>query len=127
MAKERDAEALTLAKREYQLYMKRLRKSGVSARYMAVVEYGEKRGRTHLHALLHVTNKVSKREIEAPWWAGFKRVSLADNSHRQARLATAEYVAKYLTKADASRIMSSVKYGKQGVALAHREIGTIIP
>lgn len=38
---------------EFSLWCKRVRKSGRKFRYMAVVEYGKKRGRPHIHFLYH--------------------------------------------------------------------------
>lgn len=45
-------QAMTLRKRDFQLFIKRLRRSGQQVRYFAAGEYGDKHLRPHYHAIL---------------------------------------------------------------------------
>lgn len=92
--------------RELQLYLKRIRKAGLSVRYLAVQEFG-KRGthREHWHMLLHCVGEPTRRQIEAAgkWDKGFFAWKLADRD-------AVRYVCKYVTKGNA-RPRTSQGYG----------------
>lgn len=96
----------SLDKRDFQLFMKRLRKKfGAGVRYFHCGEYGEKNGRPHYHACLFnfdfsdrelwsvrsgVRLDVSK-ELQALWPFGFSTVG-------DVTFESAAYVARYITK-----------------------------
>lgn len=61
-------EAAVLTYRDFQLFMKRLRKAGYDVRYIVAGEYGSLKGRAHWHAVLFFTGKVP--EVEK-----YKRIS----------------------------------------------------
>lgn len=90
----------------FQKWMKRLRKAGLSARYVVVAERGSRNGRWHWHVLLHFSGSVKKRQIAAVTWAqGYCAFRLVRNPVKSAR-----YVSKYLTK-ESSRVRASQSYG----------------
>lgn len=92
--------------REFQLFMKRLRKGCKGLRYFLVVER-HKSGDPHLHLLLHETlQPVRWKAINAAWHWGFHKSNLVDDAR-----SAANYAAKYLTKSAACRIRASVRYG----------------
>lgn len=96
----------TLRKRDWQLFMKRLRKAfGVGIRFLACGEYGEKTGRPHYHAVLFGVDFSDLRPFRN------KGSNLYYTSDKMARLwpygqhliaryefHTGAYVAKYLKK-----------------------------
>lgn len=90
-------------------YLKRVRKnSGAKMRYLLVAE-AHKSGLPHFHALLHEMDParpLRKRCIEDAWGYGFTNVKLVNDQ------APAWYVCKYLTKDVATRVRSSLHYGK---------------
>ena len=85
--------------RDFQLFMKRLRKSGRSVRFFCAGEYGESDSRPHFHALLFGAGfrndgMVGKQiyrsnDLEKLWTAGFSSVGEVNRT-------TASYVAKYV-------------------------------
>lgn len=93
--------------RDFQLFMKRLRKRlGIKVRFFACGEYGEKLGRPHYHACLfgydfpdkeldevnHRGDKIYRsRILEETWQKG--RCSVGDLTFE-----SAAYVARYVTK-----------------------------
>lgn len=96
----------TVSKREFQLFMKRLRKArDVEVRYFAAGEYGERSQRAHYHALLFGVDfpdrELWKRgrsgslyvsaELSRLWPFGFSTVG-------QVNFKTAQYVAQYVVK-----------------------------
>lgn len=96
----------TVSKREFQLFMKRLRKvRDGNIRFFASGEYGEKNDRAHYHAVLfncgfpdRVPWRVSRgnqlyrsHELEQLWPYGFS--TIGEVNHR-----TASYVARYVVK-----------------------------
>lgn len=110
------------------LWLKRLRVSGLTFRYLLVAEEHnsvrtsvEMRGRPHFHCLIHETERgsfcdkskfVRDKEFmpdealpRASWTLGFSRFEVA----RDAR--TAGYLCKYLTKEMHVRIRASQFYG----------------
>lgn len=90
-------------------YVKRVRKeSGAPLRYLLVAERHES-GLPHFHALLHEVSAampVRKRTLQGQWLLGFSQVKLTTDE------AAAWYVCKYLTKELATRVRSSLRYGK---------------
>ena len=97
----------TVSKREFQLFMKRLRKEldDQVIRFFASGEYGEKNDRAHYHALLfncHFPDRVRWREsrghtlyrsptLERLWPFGFSTIG-------EVNFQTANYVARYVVK-----------------------------
>lgn len=97
----------SLQKRDFQLFMKRLRKhfNGLQIRYFHVGEYGAKYGRPHHHAILFGVDFVDKvlfstdkglpvytsLTLEKLWTFGFSTVGAAD-------FDSAAYIARYCTK-----------------------------
>lgn len=69
----------TIEKREFQLFMKRLRKeskkySNLPLRYFACGEYGETFGRAHYHAIIFNIPKEAKKCLDKIWKKGFVKV-----------------------------------------------------
>lgn len=99
----------SLDKRDFQLFMKKLRKRfGSGVRYFHCGEYGEKNMRPHYHACLfnfdfpdkYLDPKIQKpggfplyrsHELEKLWGLGFATVG-------EVNFETAAYVARYVTK-----------------------------
>lgn len=94
-------------KRDWQLFMKRLRKNGKDylhgCRYYAIGEYGSKMNRAHMHAILIAPNldcvDTMRRLVEKSWCdkdgnpLGYTKTKFAsDNSYH--------YVCKYMNKID---------------------------
>nr|UQB76405.1 replication associated protein [Flumine microvirus 14] len=102
-----DDRTYTLVRRDFQLFMKRLRKRfGSGIRYMHCGEYGEELGRPHHHVILFgfdFSDKVPFEEasssfmlkrspaLEELWPFGFSSVG-------EANFETIAYVARYVTK-----------------------------
>lgn len=98
---------LTLVKRDWQLFMKRLReRMGVPIRFFMCGEYGELRGRPHYHALLFGVDFEDKRPwsksesgetlfrsatLETVWQLGFCLIG-------SVTFQSAAYVARYVMK-----------------------------
>lgn len=90
--------------REFQLYLKRLRKGGAVIRYMFVFER-HKSGLPHLHALLHEqSDPVRHATLVGQWPHGFSVHKLADR-------AGLGYVTKYIAKDLVGRPRASRNYG----------------
>lgn len=92
----------TLNKRDYQLFLKRLRKKVGSFRYFLCGEYGSKGKRPHYHVIIFGywpedaepvlgTNYYSSKEVEDTWSKGFISVG-------ELTLYDAKYCAKYMQK-----------------------------
>lgn len=96
----------SVSKREFQLFMKRLRKASERpVRFFACGEYGEKSDRAHYHALLFGRDFADKRvwkrshgselfvsdELAALWPYGFSSIGPVN-------FRTAQYVAQYVVK-----------------------------
>lgn len=90
---------------EFQMWLKRLRKSGLKLRYVAVYERGSKKGRLHMHALIHGSEALRRRDLSG-WRLGFMQAKLADRS-------AIAYVAKYIGKSHEvkARTPCSQSYG----------------
>jgi len=111
------------------LWIKRLRKHGLSFRYLMIAEQhdsaqtsDEMRGRPHLHLLIHESEEGSffdgtlknmGEKLFMPdealprvsWPLGFTRFEVAKDAH------TAGYLCKYITKSAMVRVRASQKYG----------------
>lgn len=97
-------------KRQLQLYLKRLRKSGIAFRYLWVIER-HKSGAPHVHILLHERSPARHRVLSSQWQLGFSKFNLvAEGENAKA----ARYVAKYLSKG-LMRPFASFKYGSPSV------------
>lgn len=93
---------MTLVKRDWVLFMKRLRKfhvPGTTIRYYAVGEYGSKRMRPHFHAIIY---GVNPEHISKAWspsngtkFAGVPGLFECDPDVNPSNIA---YVCKYITK-----------------------------
>lgn len=99
-------ESGSLDRKAFPLFMKRLRKSGVKARYFHCGEYGDNTGRPHYHACLfghafqddrkHWTNRNGlpvwrSDELERLWPFGHSEIG-------SLTFESAAYVARYVTK-----------------------------
>jgi len=99
-------------------WLKRVRKnSGHPYRYLLIVETHdsrdtspEKRGRPHMHALLHEFPgmPVRKAVLESAWRWGFGSFKLVETDQE-----AAWYVSKYISKAIDCRTRASIEYGNQ--------------
>lgn len=92
---------------EITLWMKRVRKnSGAKLRMMCVCE-AHADGFPHAHLLVHEHRSggvTSERHLRTSWRWGFAQAKLAEVRH-------ANYLAKYLAKANLARVRASVSYG----------------
>lgn len=79
-----------LSKRDFQLFIKRLRKQCGSLRYFGVGEYGKKSYRPHYHAIIYGFTGT-KDDLEKCWGQGFIFVGTVTPE-------SCAYVAKYLSK-----------------------------
>lgn len=106
--REQYAAKCRLLRTDFQLYMKRVRKTAVGLRFCLVAEL-HKSGLPHLHAVIHeTTTPVRHRVLRDCWTAGFSTHKLVPlDEARQ----TARYVAKYLTKSSDVKIVASIRYG----------------
>ncbi len=91
----------TLEKREFQLFMKKLRnytkkKSDVPLRYFACGEYGSKTDRPHYHAIMFNLPKPFNDVVEQAWTKGFA-------GYGDVNIQTIMYVTKYSLKGNRSR------------------------
>lgn len=102
MADPKTGEVLSVvSKRDFQLFMKRLRKAGgdtlVGCRYFAVGEYGSKFNRAHMHAVLIAPAldcvETMRKLVEKCWTFGFTKVRFATDKQFH-------YVCKYMNKID---------------------------
>lgn len=111
---EQHREISGFAVKEFQLYIKRLRKMGANIRYLLVVE-AHKSGLPHLHALVHEPSEpVRHASLTAQWSCGFSNIKLvAEFENRKA----AAYVTKYLTKSLQTRMRGSVGYGLNTIGI----------
>lgn len=82
---------MTLNKRDFQLFMKRLRKAtpkGVVLKYFAVGEYGSQTYRPHYHAIIF---NAARTAIEKSWLLGNVHCDIVNG-------ATVAYTTKYMHK-----------------------------
>lgn len=86
----------SLVKRDYQLFLKRLRKSlranGRSLRYFLVGEYGTETRRPHYHACLFGVSHLEHDLVLSAWSHGHVRLDGLDPG-------LAQYICKYVVKA----------------------------
>lgn len=102
-------ETLKPLKREFQLYMKRVRKHAVGLRHMLVVER-HKSGLAHLHCLIHEgPQPVRHKILQGSWTWGFSSFKLVAELEGK---SVAGYVSKYLTKSLDAKVIASRLYGK---------------
>lgn len=80
----------SLQKRDFQLFIKRLRKQCGSLRYFGVGEYGKKSMRPHYHAIIYGFAGTSE-DIQRCWSKGFTFTGSVTPG-------SCAYVAKYITK-----------------------------
>lgn len=89
--------AATLVYRDFQLFMKRLRREGHKVRYIVAGEYGTKKGRAHWHAVLFLYGektidvKYDRRQEWPVWGHGFVYFQKPD-------FEGFRYVLKYILK-----------------------------
>lgn len=84
----------TLNKRDFQLFMKRLRKnSGYGKlKYYACGEYGDHSGRPHYHAIIYnATASTFPQDLQNAWGLGHTHIGECD-------LPTVRYTCKYIMK-----------------------------
>lgn len=81
---------LSVSKRDFQLFLKRLRKRCGPLRYFACGEYGKRTFRPHYHAILYGFNGTED-DIRACWPQGFIFTGTVTPS-------SCAYVAKYIAK-----------------------------
>lgn len=101
--------------REVQKYWKRLRKQGMSFRYLLVFER-HKSGLPHAHFLLHEQDgPILKRSLRSQWPWGFFQASLVGGRARNAAAPdkAAWYAVKYLTKSNQARVVASRGYAPE--------------
>lgn len=79
-----------LQKRDFQLFIKRLRKRCGSLRYFGVGEYGKKSFRPHYHAIIYGFTGTAE-DIQECWSQGFTFIG-------SVTAGSCAYVAKYLSK-----------------------------
>ena len=104
--------------KEVTKFLKRvLKNSGCSYRYLLIVETHdsketspEKRGRPHMHALIHEFPgmPIRKVKLESAWRWGFATFKLVESDQR-----ASWYVSKYISKAMDCRTRASIGYGNQ--------------
>lgn len=85
-----------LSRRYLQLFFKKLRRAGLSVRYYAVGEYGEKFARAHYHIILFGLDKRDRVAIEACWPWGLVDIG-------EVEPASVRYVTGYVMKAPLGR------------------------
>lgn len=92
-----------LQPRDWQLFMKRLRKEYVPERlrYFAVGEYGDISFRPHYHVCLFGVAPIEGEVVARAWRHGF--VHMGELNHNSAQYC-AGYVTKKMTKADDGRL-----------------------
>lgn len=115
---EQFTESLRPIVKEFQRYMKRLRKSNAGLRHLMVIER-HKSGYPHLHMLIHEFGEpVRHRQLKEQWLLGFTNWKLVNENEGS---KAAAYVTKYLTKSLVSRVRASGAYGKREItSLSHK-------
>lgn len=107
---ERFSEHCREITKEFQNYMKRVRKGCPGLRHFMVFE-PHKSGLPHCHVLIHESDApVRHATLQQQWRLGFSKFNLVNlDEHAKA----AHYVAKYLTKHLSYRVICSKRYGKE--------------
>lgn len=104
------------ALQEVQRYWKRLRKRGLTFKYLAVFEEDQS-GRPHTHCLIHETDparQIRKRELDESWGLGFtnfRLLKLASESKPPHGAIT--YVTKAIATHRQGRICASFDYSPE--------------
>ena len=84
----------TLSKRDFQLFMKRIRKKNrAQIRFFCCGEYGETYGRAHYHALLFGVKKSVLEEVDEIWGKGYVKTG-------DVNLKSIRYVTNYMLLKD---------------------------
>lgn len=82
------------ARREWWRYQRHVEHAaGVATSWFYGIEFGERFGRVHIHALTANTERLPRSLMAAEWRAGFSRILDYD-----AGRGASHYVAKYVTK-----------------------------
>lgn len=106
--KERFRQLATLIGMDITKMFKRMRKAGLSFRYLLVCE-AHKDGFPHFHMLLHeVDEPIRKASLDGVWTLGFSNWKLVNEATQNA----AVYACKYLSKSALTRVRSSARYGR---------------
>lgn len=104
------------ALRDTQRFWKRLRKAGLSFKYLAVFE-GDDAGRPHMHCLVHETDaarKILKRELDNAWGLGFTDFRLLPPEPDTRLLYSAiSYVTKGIITHPQGRVCASTDYSPE--------------
>lgn len=105
---EDNPEAFVLDYRDLQRMFYRMRKAGLKFAYVAVGEYGEKKGRAHWHVLFFWKGPAPERNMdiqlnhpnkdngEEPFWSH----GIVQHEYPRSNTATSVYVMKYLSKGE---------------------------
>jgi len=96
----------TLYYKDVQNFFKRLRKDGLTFRYIVCGEYGHRRYRPHYHAVIFTTASFSElRHLVTKHWGAYYAPSLKPSDYGKADVqiarnpsASCRYVCKYITK-----------------------------
>lgn len=89
-------------------YFKRLRKAGLSVRYVCVPEL-HRDGFPHWHGLVHSQDgQANWDKLSSAWTPGWSVVKLVRDAN------ALRYVTKYLSKDRIGRVRASLKYGEPG-------------
>lgn len=86
-----------LARRDLQLFFKRIRKAGFRVRYYAVGEYGERAARAHYHVILFGMDQRDRVALELAWPWGLVDIGRVEP-------ASIRYVTGYVMKAPLGRL-----------------------
>lgn len=108
-ATEQFKEIARVLRREFQLFLKRVRKqSGARLRYVMTTE-AHADGFPHLHLLLHeYEGRCTKRLLEQQWQLGISHWRVVNALDHKVPW----YVAKYLTKSILAKPVASLRYGR---------------
>lgn len=105
------------ARHEVQKYWKRLRREGMSFKYLAVFEE-DSSGRPHMHCLLHETDAarpIHKRELGEGWNLGFSNFRLLRlGLEGELPYGAVAYVTMSLAKQRDTRLCASTDYRQNG-------------
>lgn len=119
------AQELRFLGRELTLFFKRLRKGGLSPRYMVTTEFGRKKGRPHFHFVMHFKDDVPVRTLRKKIKDEWEHVGFSDVKPVVSEEAC-QYASKYIAKfgevdgrvtSGGIRVRSSFGYGREPPAL----------
>ncbi|WP_422664572.1 rolling circle replication-associated protein [Tsuneonella suprasediminis] len=119
---EQFKEMAKVTRRDYQLFLKRVRKaSRARIRYLMTTE-AHADGFPHLHVLLHeYEGKTTKRLLDEQWRHGFTKWKVVDAND----VRVPWYVAKYLTKSILARPCASLRYGQPPLEALTEQLHTV--